>query len=140
MLVIVLPAIPVSAEVILTLDLSVANQVTISSTGANAPVDDGDRLDDIYFENFYNRADIQFGTRLDFANDGTNLTTFDPNLGIEPAADYAFFSRDGGNDPGLHLGYWTTYSSIDFSTTRPAGFLLLVFGVLVSFGRIRPMV
>ena len=112
-----------AGDVILDIDLSIPNRITISATDAfaSAEVSGGDF---IYFEGFYAGADNPsggfFGTRLDFENDGSSLTTIDPSLGIEPAADYAYFSRAGGNDPGLNLSDWTTYSTIEFFTDAVA--------------------
>lgn len=120
----VLSAGTAGANVILNIDLSTPNLITITATNEFAQANVGGGLDNIYFADFYfgadNPSDTFFGTRLDFANDGSSLTTIDPSLGIEPAADYAFFTRNNADDPGLHLGDWTTYSTIDFFTDSVA--------------------
>lgn len=96
------------ADVILEIDLSVPNQITINATsGLSAATVSGSDTIGVYFENFYGGGGSALAETL-IAGDLTNA---------ENPADFSpsLFRGGGGSDPGLNLWSWSTDSAVTFT-------------------------
>ena len=99
-LAVILPAI-VSAQELLTIDLTVVDQITITATDAasGATISGGD-LTGIYFENIFGAG----GTGLTDTLVSGDLTNF-----LNPAdGSPELFRGGGGSDPGLNVWSWSS--------------------------------
>ena len=100
------------ADVLLTVDLSVVNQVTISATsGLSANSASGSDTTGVYLDNFYNGAGSSLNETL-ISGDLTsaeNTSDMSPNL----------FRGGSGSDTGLNIWSFTD----DFNATFTAGSL-----------------
>lgn len=95
------------ADVVLTVDLSVVNQVTISATsGLSAITASGSDTTGFYLEGFYGGAGSALAATLVSGNltSAQNLSDNSPSL----------FRGGGGTDPGLNIWSYTNDPTSDF--------------------------
>ncbi len=96
------------AQVLLTVDLSVVNQVTISATsGLAANSASGDDFFGVYLDNFYGGAGSSLNETLvsgDLTN-AENPSDMSPNL----------FRGGSGSDPGLNIFSFSSDSTVTFT-------------------------
>lgn len=102
-----------SADDLLIVDLTVANEVTITATaGLSAVTASGPDSIGVYFENFYGVAGGPLSATL-VSGDITNV--------MEPPDNSpALFRGGGGTDPGLNLWSWSTASTVNFTAGAQA--------------------
>ena len=102
------------ADVLLLVDLSVTDQVTISATsGLSAASASGSDFLGIYFENFYGGAGSTLSETLFGTADLTNAEN--------PADGSPSLFRGGsGSDPGLNMFSWSTDSTVTFTAGSTA--------------------
>jgi len=103
------------ADVLLELDLSVPNEVTINATGGlSAATVSGSDTTGVYFENFYSASGSALLETLISGNltNAENPTDNSPNL----------FRGGAGSDPGLNIWSWSS----DFTVSFTAGSLAFV--------------
>lgn len=101
------------ADDLLVIDLSVANQVTITATsGMSAVTTSGGNSTGAYFENFYGVA----GSALTATLVTGNLTS-----AANPSDNSPSLYRGGsGSDPGLNIWSFSTNSTINFTAGATA--------------------
>ena len=98
---------------ILEIDLSVANQVTITGTSGPASASaSGSDTTGVYFENFYGGA----GSALSETFVSGDLTNAENPADGTPE----LFRGGGGSDPGLNLWSWSSDSTVTFTAGMPA--------------------
>lgn len=106
---VVLSASSARAAVLLTLDLSTVNQVTISATaGLSSATISGDDIVGVYLKDFFGGVGSSFNIS---AMSGANLVYFNATSDGTPD-----LYRDSSTDPGLNI------YSMDNGTPRPASF------------------
>ncbi len=101
------------ADVLLSVDLTVENQITITATnGLSASTVSGNVLIGAYLDNFYNAPGVDLGGMLvasDFSN-AENPTDNSANL----------FRGGFGMDPGLNLWAWSDDINVSFTANAQA--------------------
>lgn len=101
------------ADVLLLIDLSVANEITISSTGnaSSATVSGSDGIG-VYFDNFYGGS----GDALSAIYQAGNIT----NTGDASDGSPSLFRAGGGSDSGLNMWSWATATTVSFTAGQIA--------------------
>lgn len=100
-------------NVLLEIDLSVANQVTITATNglADASISGAD-VTGVYFDNFYGGA----GDSLSATYQSGDISTFGDDSDGSPS----LFRAGSGSDSGLNMWSWATASTVDFTAGEQA--------------------
>lgn len=102
-----------SADDLLIVDLSVANQVTILATGGLSAVNAlGSDTTGVYFENFYGGSGSSLSDNL-VSGDLTNAEN--PSDGTP-----ALFRGGAGTDAGLNVWSWSTDTTVSFTAGQIA--------------------
>ena len=98
-----------SADLLISVDLTVANQVTISATdGLSAATASGSDVTGIYLNGFYNGAGSAL---LDTYLSGDFSNAENPTSDGSPA----LFRAGAGSDTGLNVFSWSTASTVTFT-------------------------
>ena len=101
------------AQVLLTVDLSVVDQITISATGGlSAATTSGSDTIGVYFQDFYNGV----GSSLSAGLDSGNLTNAENPTDNTPS----LFRGGGGTDTGLNLWSFSSDSTVTFTAGSQA--------------------
>ena len=101
------------ADNLITIDLSVVNQITMTATtGASAVTTSGTTFTGAYFEDFYGAA----GTSLTATLVSGNLTSANNPSDNSPA----LFRGGAGSDPGLNLWNYSTAATSTFTAGEQA--------------------
>ncbi|BDS05594.1 hypothetical protein NT6N_06340 [Oceaniferula spumae] len=102
-----------NAAVLITIDLSVVNKVTMTATtGLSDVTASGSDTTGIYFENFYSTP----GNSLSAIFDTGNITNVENPSDGTPA----LFRAGGGADPGLNLWSWSSDATVTFTAGSQA--------------------
>ena len=102
-----------AADDLLIVDLTVANEVTITATTGNSAVTaSGPDITGVYFEGFYGGPGGSLSAPL-VAGDITNFENAPDNTP-------ALFRGGAGSDPGLNLYSWSTASTVTFTAGSQA--------------------
>lgn len=97
------------SSVLLTVDLTVPNEVTITATdGLSAATISGGDITGVYLDDFYGVAGDSLSTSSTGAGDLTNAAN--PSDGSP-----ALFRGGGGTDTGLNIFSWSSDSTVDFT-------------------------
>ena len=112
-LIVALSASAAQADILLLIDLTVPNQITINATNglSSATVSGGDTTG-VYFNNFYSGA----GSSLQSTLVSGNIT----NVGFASDGTPALFRGGAGSDTGLNLWSWATATTVTFTAGTQA--------------------
>lgn len=98
---------PAEAIVLLNVDLSVANQITVSSTtGASSATISGNGLRGFYLQNLINSTTS--------ASVSSTLVSGNLTSSLDTSDGTPVLFRNGGNDSGLNIYSFTTASTASF--------------------------